>query len=421
MASPEPNTVVIVGAGLAGAKAAEALRDRDFAGRIVLIGAEDELPYERPPLSKGYLLGSAARDEAYVHPREWYRDHHIELRLGRTVTAINRESHSIDLDDGSQVSYGKLLLTTGSSNRSLELPGADAEGVFQFRTLPDSDALKDRLQKIGSLVIVGAGWIGLEIAAAARQADVAVTIVESVELPLLRVLGRTMAGVFRDLHVEHGVRFRFSASVSRIMTADGKVTGVELAGGEILPAEAVLLAVGVEPNTALAEAADLPVDHGIVADSGLRTADPDIFVAGDVAAAEHPFYGRRIHVEHWANALNQPVTAAAAMLDRKDESGSAAAEYGELPYFFTDQYDLGMEYIGLTEPGSVNDVVIRGNLAGREFVAFWMADDQVVAGMNVNVWDVVDDVKSLIRSRKRVDRAALADSGVALSELASAD
>jgi len=290
------------------------------------------------------------------------------------------------------------------------VPGADADGVHYLRTLDDSDALRDLLARVNRLVVIGAGWIGLEVTAAARQAGVEVTVVETAALPLLRVLGTEAAQVFADLHTAQGVEFRFGASIERVATADGRVTGVTLADGTDVPAEAVLVGVGAAPNTDLAEAAGLAVDNGVLVDAGLRTEDPDVYVAGDLANAEHPLLGRRIRVEHWANALKQPRTAAANMI-------GGNATYDDLPYFYTDQYDLGMEYVGHVEPGEYDQVVFRGDVPGREFIAFWLKDSRVLAGMNVNVWDVTDPIKALIRSGAAVDPARLADPAVALTEV----
>jgi len=405
------DTFVVVGAGLAGAKAAEALREQGFGGRIVLIGAEQHLPYERPPLSKGYLAGSAEREKVFVHPESWYAEQNVELCLDRAATGIDPAGRAVRLADGSEVRYDKLVLATGASPRSLSVPGADAEGVYLLRTLDDSDALRGLLAGIRRLVVIGAGWIGLEVTANARQAGVEVTVVESAELPLLRVLGPEVARVFADLHASHGVDFRFNASLSEIRTQDGRATGVTLGDGTVIDADAVLVAVGVSPNSQLAEDAGLRVDNGIVLDEALRSSDENIFAAGDVANALHPFYGTRIRVEHWANALNQPAAVAAAMLGQP-------ASYDRLPYFYTDQYDLGMEYVGYVAPGGYDQVVFRGDVAGREFIAFWLSEGRVLAGMNVNVWDVVDDLRSLIQSRAVVAADRLADPAVPLAELA---
>jgi 3-phenylpropionate/trans-cinnamate dioxygenase ferredoxin reductase component len=402
---------VIVGASLGGAKAAETLRAEGFDGPLVMIGSENELPYERPPLSKAYLLGKAERDSIFVHPRGWYEDANIDLRLGTTVTGIDRAAHQVAVSDGSRVGYDKLLLTTGSSPRELPVPGRDLDGVLHLRTVGDSERIKAAIAAASRVAVIGAGWIGLEVTAAAREAGVEATVVETAELPLLGVLGREVAQVFADLHQQHGVDLRFGAAVAEITGSGGRVSGVRLADGSHVAAEAVIVAIGITPNVQLAEAAGLDVANGVTVDAALRSSDPDVYAAGDVANAYNPFLDRHIRVEHWANALNQPQAAAKAMLGQ-------AVSYDRLPYFFTDQYDLGMEYSGYVEPRGYREVVFRGDVTGREFVAFWLADDgRVLAGMNVNVWDVNDAVQALIRARRPVDKAALRDPSVPLESL----
>ncbi len=404
------STFIIVGGGLAGAKAAEALRDNDFDGHIVLFAAEEHLPYERPPLSKEYLAGKKTLDDFTVDASAWYRDHHVELQLGTEVASIDPGTHTVSLPDGSTVGYDKLLLATGSDPRRPPIAGADANGVHYLRTIDDAATLNSVLTEGSSLAIVGAGWIGMEVAASARERGVDVTVVEMAELPLLAALGREVAEVFAALHRDHGVDLRLGATVDEITTSAGKATGLKLGDGSTIRADAVLVAVGAAPNTGLAERAGLAMgDGGVLVDSSLRTSDPDIFAVGDIAAAEHPLFGVRIRTEHWANALKQPAVAAAGMLGKP-------AEYAELPYFFTDQYDLGMEYAG--HAPEYERVVFRGDVDGREFVAFWLdADNRVLAGMNVNIWDVLDDVKSLIASRAPVDPDQLADPQQALGSL----
>jgi 3-phenylpropionate/trans-cinnamate dioxygenase ferredoxin reductase subunit len=401
---------VITGAGLAGAKTAEALRDQGFDGQIVLVGEETHRPYERPPLSKGYLIGKAEGDSLHVHEESWYAEHQVDLQLGVAVTGIDRARHEVRLANGSLIGYDKLLLATGSRPRPLPVPGADAEGVRYLRRIDDSDRIKESLATSSHLVVIGAGWIGLEVTAAARQAGVEVTVLESADLPLLRVLGPESARVFADLHAHHGVDLRFGVMVGEITSADGKATGVRLVDGTVIRADAVVVGIGASPNVQLAEDAGLEVDNGIVVDAALRTNDPDIFAAGDAANAFHPVLHRHIRVEHWANALNQPATAAAAMLGHD-------VSYEELPYFYTDQYDLGMEYVGYVEPNGYDQVVFRGDVIAREFIAFWLKDSKVLAGMNVNVWDVTDPIKALIRTGTAVDTDRLADVTEPLEQL----
>jgi 3-phenylpropionate/trans-cinnamate dioxygenase ferredoxin reductase component len=392
-------TFVIVGAGLAGAKTAEALREQGYDGELILFGDEQLPPYERPPLSKSYLMGVTPWDAAVVHPESWYADNQIELRLGTRVRAVHPGDHVIEA--GQRVSYDKLMLATGSTPR--HLPGDDA--LLHLRRRGDSDAIRATFGH-GRLVIVGGGWIGLEVAAAARQAGTDVTILEALEVPLQTAIGPELGQVFADLHIEHGVDLRTLVKVAEVHP-----DGVRLSDGTRIDANAVLIAIGARPDTDLAEAAGLAVDNGVLVDGALRTSDPDIYAVSDIANAEHPILGRRVRVEHWANALNQPATAATAML-------GMPASYGELPYFYTDQYDLGMEYVGLAQDYA--EVVFRADPATREFIAFWLDSDQrVLAGMNVNVWDVVEPIKALIASQVSVDPKRLADPDVPLDDVAN--
>jgi 3-phenylpropionate/trans-cinnamate dioxygenase ferredoxin reductase component len=332
-------TFVIVGGGLAGAKAAEALRAEGFDGRVVVIGAEPHLPYERPPLSKDYLLGTSDRDKIFVHDAAWYHDQDIDLRRGITVTSINRGSRQVGLSDGGGVTYDKLLLGTGATPRRLSVPGHDRDTVRYLRTVDDSEILRETLATAGRIAVIGGGWIGLETAAAARAADVEVTVIGSQRQPLRGVLGEKMGAVFADLHRDHGVELRLGVRLTEITA-----TGVRLDDGTHVDADAVVAGIGAVPNTELAAAAGLVVGNGIETTADLRTSDPDIFAVGDVANAFHPRLGKHIRVEHWANALNQPAVAARGMLGRH-------AVYDRLPYFYTDQYDLGMEYTGYAPAG----------------------------------------------------------------------
>ncbi|MFG6199827.1 NAD(P)/FAD-dependent oxidoreductase [Nonomuraea sp. JJY05] len=402
---PPPATFVIAGGGLAAAKAAEAVRAEGFDGAIVLVGREPHLPYERPPLSKAYLQGGDERQKIFVHDAGWYHDHAVDLRTGVAVTEIDRTAHQVTLSDGERLHYDKLLLATGARPRRLTVPGHDRDNVLYLRTVDDSDRLRATLSAATRIAVVGAGWIGLETAAAARAAGVEVTVVEQERQPLLGVLGPELGAVFAGLHRDHGVDLRLGARLAAVTEA-----GVRLADGTRIDADAVVAGIGAVPDADLAAAARLTVGNGVKTTADLRTSDPDIFAAGDVANAYHPRLGRHLRVEHWANALNQPAVAARAMLGRQ-------AAYDELPYFYTDQYDLGMEYFGHVPPGLAHDVVIRGDLAKREFLAFWLRDDTVIASMNVNIWDQTDQLKALVQAASPVDRAALADPAAPLDQL----
>jgi 3-phenylpropionate/trans-cinnamate dioxygenase ferredoxin reductase subunit len=403
-------THVIVGAGLAGAKAAETLREEGFDGRIVLVGSERERPYERPPLSKDYLRGEAGREKVYVHDEGFYGEHGIELRLGRTAVSLDTTTSLLTLDDGEPLRYDRLLLATGAEPRRLEIPGAELDGVMYLRRVEDSDALRGRLDRGGALVVVGAGWIGAEVAASARQRGLDVTVVEPASVPLERVLGTEMGAIYRDIHADHGVRMLLGTGVDSF-EGDGRVERVRTSDGHAVDCDFVVVGVGVQPRTRLAAEAGLAISNGVLADEYLRASAPGVFAAGDVANAVHPFYGEPVRVEHWANALNQAPAAARNMLGQ-------SVPYDRLPYFFSDQYDVGMEYSGYAR--GWDRVVLRGDPADREFVAFWLCGDRVMAGMNVNVWDVTDPIKRLIGERTAVEDRRLADPDVSLDELAGA-
>jgi 3-phenylpropionate/trans-cinnamate dioxygenase ferredoxin reductase component len=406
--SPKDRTTfVIVGASLAGAKAAETLREEGFDGRVVLIGSEPERPYERPPLTKDYLRSEAPREQAYVHPDSFYAEHEIELITGTAVTGLDPGRSQVTLEDGRELGYERLLLTTGAEPRRLSLPGADPDGIHYLRTLSDCDALRGRLEAGGKVVVIGAGWIGAEFAASARQRGAEVTVIEPGAVPLERVLGAEVGAVYRDVHREHGVELLLGSGVEAF-EGDGSVKRVRTSDGSKIDCDFVVVGIGVAPRVELAETAGLRTDNGIVVDQRLATSAPGIYAAGDVANAWHPFYERSIRVEHWANALNQGPAAARAMLGRD-------IAYDRIPYFFSDQYDVGMEYSGFATEW--DRVVFRGDPAGPEFIAFWLSEGRVVAGMNVNIWDVNAEIQALIRSRRALDAATLADPDTPLDSL----
>jgi NADPH-dependent 2,4-dienoyl-CoA reductase/sulfur reductase-like enzyme len=399
---------VIAGASLAGAKAAETLRDEGFDGDIVLIGSEHERPYERPPLSKGYLLGSDSRESVYVHPEGWYAEHHVDLVEGVTVTAIDPAARTVVTTGpvgDAELSYDKLLLTTGASPRRLSFPGSDREEVLYLRTIADSDRLRSAFQSGTRVVVAGAGWIGLETAAAARSAECPVTVLEPQPGALHDQLGPELGAVFADLHREHGVAFRFGEKA-----VEFRPGMVITSGGAEVPADVLIVGVGAAPNDGLAARAGLETGNGVLTDEALRTSDPNIFAAGDVSNSFNPLLGRRVRVEHWANALNGGPAAARSMLGQP-------VRYDQVPYFYSDQYDLGMECAGLPSPGSYDQVLYRGDPATREFIAFWLSGGAVIAGMNVNVWDVSDDIQALIRAARPVDPARLTNPDIPLTDL----
>jgi 3-phenylpropionate/trans-cinnamate dioxygenase ferredoxin reductase subunit len=410
MTATPTSTFVIVGAGLAGAKAAETLRAEGFDGRLLLLGEEPERPYERPPLSKAYLRGETDRDSLYVHQEEFYAVHEIELRPSTPVRAINPAGHQLQLASGEQISYGRLLLATGAAPRRLALPGADLDGVHYLRSRRDADALAAAAARAEHVVVVGTGWIGSEAAASLRQLGREVTLIGPDPTPLARVLGPEIGRVYRDLHADHGVRLALGTRVAGFR-GHGRVETVITSDGRTFDGDLVLVGAGAVPRTELAEAAGLPVRDGVLVNEQLEAVGAaGVFAAGDVAAGWHPRYQTHLRVEHWANALNQGPAAARNML-------GVPTPYARLPYFYSDQYDLGMEYSGLAVDW--DRVVVRGDLAARTFIAFWVKDQRVVAGMNANIWDVTESVQALIRGGRPVDPARLADPDIPLDQVTS--
>lgn len=405
---------LIVGGGLAAARAVEGIREVDAEGPVTVVTAERHLPYERPPLSKGVLLESDEPGSAIPHDADWYAGQHVVVRTGEPVTAIDADAHTATLSGGEVLGWDRLLLATGSVVRTLSVPGADLPGVHYLRTMDDSLALLDVIRSGGDLVIIGAGWIGLEVAAAARQHDCRVTIVDPQPAPLLAVMGERVGGWFADLHRSHGVDFRLGTGVARIEGED-KVTGVVTDNGETLAADAVVVGVGIRPNTELAEAAGAEIDNGVVTDETLRTSLTDVWAAGDLANWRSTLLGTHIRVEHWANANDSGFDAGRSM-------AGAEVSYDPVPFFFSDQYDAGLEYSGYVARDAEPEVVLRGDPAGGAFLAFWVVPEadgvRLLAGMHVNTWDTIDAISALIRSGASIDRSRLADPEVPLDQLA---
>ncbi len=402
-------TAVVVGAGLAGARAVETLRAEGFHGRVVLLGDEGRHPYERPPLSKGYLRGEDPEAALLVHDAASYEAAGIEVRPGRAVTAHDRRERQVVFADGERLRFDTLLLATGSSARALDVPGAHLDGVQTLRTLADAERLRADLARATTVAVAGGGWVGAEVAAVARQLGREVVLVHPGPAPLHRVLGAEVAEVYRRLHADHGVTLVGGSRVAALR-GTGSVEEVVTDGGRVVPADLVVAGVGARPRTELAEAAGLAVDDGVLVDATLRTADPGIFAAGDVARAWHPRLGRSLRVEHWANARNQGPAAARNML-------GADEPYDRLPYFYSDQYERGMEFLGVA--AASDRVVVRGDPEAGPFVAFWLSpvDGSVVAAMHVDVWGVVEDLRRVILSARPVPEAVLRDPDVPLAEL----
>ena len=395
------SAIVIVGGGHAGGKAAIALRAEGHTGPITIVGEENHPPYERPPLSKEYLQGESEADAMLLEPADWYDKHDVTLLQGVTATGIDPGAKRVRLDNGDPLTYDLLLLATGATPRRLDIPGAEL--ALTLRRVEDSDALREAYDRSGSVVIIGGGWIGLETAAAARKAGLDTTVLEFAELPLQNVLGDELGTYFADLHRRNGVDLRTSTAAEAI---SGTGPYVVRSGNQDIEADLVVMGVGAAPNTGLAEAAGLAVGNGITVDESFRTSDPAIYAIGDVANARNTALGTQLRVEHWDNAIRQGEAVAKVMLGQP-------VTYDWQPYFYTDQFDLGMEYVG--RGSSSNDVVIRGDKEDGEFIAFWLDGDKVTAGMNVNIWDVTEDIRALIGSS--VDRARLADPDVPLNEV----
>ncbi|MDQ0613938.1 3-phenylpropionate/trans-cinnamate dioxygenase ferredoxin reductase subunit [Microbacterium sp. W4I4] len=374
-------TIAIVGGGLAAATAATELRDRGYDGDVVIYSAEDHLPYERPPLSKEVLLGSKQVEEAQVHDEAWYTDNRVRLERGVKVVSIDPAAHTLRAEpvaggESTEHGYDKLLLATGAVPRHFDVADRVSDPLY-LRTVEDNARLLAALKPGAKIIIVGAGWIGLEVASAARQKDAEVTVYEVADLPLVAVLGPEVAQLFADLHRAHGVDLRLGTPVTEEAMA---------------AADFVVVGIGAIPATELAEQAGLDVDHGVLVDETLRTSDPDIYAIGDVASQQHPVLGRRIRVEHWDTAIEQGKVAAHNL-------AGASEPYTHLPYFFTDQYDLGMEYFGSVGPDGYDRVDIEGDtdvVNGGAFRAYWVKDGTVRAAMHTNDWDASDAVRDSV-------------------------
>jgi 3-phenylpropionate/trans-cinnamate dioxygenase ferredoxin reductase subunit len=376
-------------------------------------------------LSKEYLRGEKPAGKLFVHDEGFYADQDIELLTGTQVESFDPGAREVTLPGGIRMPYSRLLLATGASPRSLStlsthstrtLPGADLPGVRYLRRMGDADALRAAITAAGRVVVIGAGWIGSEVAASARQLGAEVAIVAPEAVPLEQVLGTEVGGVYRDLHAENGVDLHLSTRIEAIV-GNSDAAGVRTTDGSVIEGDLVIVGVGASPRDELARAAGLTCENGIVVDEFLRTSAPDVFAAGDVAATWNTRYDKRIRVEHWANALNQGQAAARNMLSpgAAGNPDHPMTAYEKLPYFYSDQYDLGMEYNGYA--AGWDRVVLRGSTSAREFIAFWLLDGHVVAGMNANIWDQGEGIKALISGAARIDVAALQDSSVPLSVL----
>jgi NADPH-dependent 2,4-dienoyl-CoA reductase/sulfur reductase-like enzyme len=376
--------IVIVGGGLAAGSAVTELREAGYDGDIVLFADEHHVPYERPPLSKAVLRGEKPTESAYVQPASWYGEHDVVVRTGTRVTAIDPTEQVVSSDAGED-RFSSLLLATGSRVRTLPIePTGDVE-VHYLRSIDDSVRLHSRLGPDHHLLVVGAGWIGMEAAASARELGTTVTIVDPAEQPLLAVLGPEVGGRFAAVHRDHGVDLRTRTALDHLEGGEALLTD-----GSTIPVDTVLVGVGVVPNDELASEAGLRVDNGVLVDARLRTDHPRIFAAGDVANALHPVLGERVRVEHWQNAIGQGKTAAHALLGE-------SVSYEDLPYFFTDQYDLGMEYFGYIGSGGFDELRLEDGKTDDAFAAYWLREGRLVAAMHVNQWDRSDELRERVR------------------------
>lgn len=402
-----PTTFVIVGGGLAGANAAGQLRKEGFEGRIVLVGEEPVRPYERPPLSKGYLRGETERERLNVHGPTFYDENSIELWTSSRAAAIEPHDRAVVLEDGRRLGYDRLVIATGARPRRLPVPGSDLPGVHYLRTAEDSDRIREAGRSARRAIVIGGGWIAAEVAASLRQGGLPVVLIGNRSTPLERILGPELGTIYRDLHAEHGTELRMGQRVVAVHGAD-VVEAVETSDGSRVEGDLVVAGIGVEPRTELAVTAGLAVRDGVVVDERLEASVPGIFAIGDVASAWHPVLRSRIRSEHWDNARRQGRAVARNLL-------GAGEPYSRIPYFFSDQFDLGMEYAGFAPRW--DEVVFRGDPAGREFIAFWLREGRVAAGLNANVWKVNDAIQRLVASRERVAVERLTDPSVDLGDL----
>jgi 3-phenylpropionate/trans-cinnamate dioxygenase ferredoxin reductase subunit len=410
MASPS-DPIILVGGGLASARAIEGIREEGDDRPIVLVGKEDVLPYDRPPLSKKVLLGDAPVPSSELHDEAWYAAHAAEPVLGTAVRRLDVVAQRVTLDNGRDLPWSALLLATGSSPRQLDLPGSTLDHVLTLRTAANAAELQSRLATGEPAAIIGAGWIGLEVAAAAREHGCTVTVIEPQATPLSGVLGPEVGRLIQRVHEDHGVTFHLGTSATEVLGDDhGAVRGIRLEDGTVVTATTVVVGIGITPDVQLAEEAGLLLDNGISCDERLRTSGPQVWAAGDVASWCHPRIGHRLRVDHWTNAFHSGYLAGRGI-------AGADVVHDRFPVFFSDQYDLGLEYVGHVPRGTSTDVVLRGDPASGAWLAFWLDGDRLLAGMHVNTWGAVDEITPLLGARG-LDRERLADPGIPLAEVA---
>ncbi|WP_166825093.1 NAD(P)/FAD-dependent oxidoreductase [Brevibacterium limosum] len=396
---------VVIGAGIGGGTVVEALRDVGYAGSVALVGADPAAPYYRPDLSKKVMLEQSDPTESALRGEDWYAAHDVTVLFGTAVTAIDPAARSVTLDDGRQLNYGQAILATGSTPRTLDVPGAQLGNIHTLRHAGDAVAIRSQFGDGKKVAVIGGGWIGLEVAAAAKSHGCDVTVILHTDAPpLASVLGDELGEYFEELHRTNGVEFLNQAETASFTGADA-VESVETSAGSV-PADLVVVGIGADPAVDLASSAGLSTDNGVVVDEHMRTSDGSILAIGDIANAHNVLRDERLRVEHWDNAVRQAEVAASTITE-------GTRSYDWQPYFYTDQFDLGMEYVG--RGGPEDEVVIRGEKSSGEFIVFWRRDGKVAAAMNVNVWDYGDELRALIGKEVSADR--LTDEQVPVGEL----
>jgi 3-phenylpropionate/trans-cinnamate dioxygenase ferredoxin reductase subunit len=403
-------TIAIVGASLTGSSAAATLREEGFDGRVVLIGAEPQPPYDRPPLSKNYLRGTTPFEKTLLRPPEFYRERDIEMRLGTTVTRVDAEKRTLALDGGERLEFDQLLVATGGRNRRFPIPGIDLPGVYDLRTVADADRIREAIGRGGRAVVVGLGFIGAEVAASMRQSGLEVVAVEPFKTPLYRALGEEIGRVVEGLHRDHGVEMILDDAVTAF-EGSGKVERVVTRNGRRIECSLAVFGLGIEPATELVANTPVRVDNGIVVDDQCRTNVPGIFAAGDVANHYHPVCGRQMRVEHWQNGVKQGGAAARSMLGR-------GQPYDEVHWFWSDQFDANIQYAGFH--AAWDRIVVRGSLASRKFLAFYLTEGRVESAVAINQGRDMRRTFPIIKARVAVDPARLEDPNVDLRTLAPA-
>lgn len=403
--------VVIIGGGQAAAQACASLRLFGYAGSLTLIGEEPALPYQRPPLSKAYMKGELAEERLYFKPAAWYEDQNIDTVLSVRATAIDRSAQTVALEHGGTVPYDALIIATGSRPRPLPVEGADLDGVFDLRDLADVERIRPRMVAGRKLVIVGAGYIGLEAAAVARQLDLDVTVLEMEDRVLARVTSPIMSQFFTDEHIRQGAEIRTGARLASLKGADGKVTQAVLADGTELDADIVLVGIGILPNVELAEEAGIACSNGILTDEDARTNDPRVFAAGDCAARPLVHYGRKGRLESVHNAIEQGKLAAAAITGKPRPTL-------DCPWFWSDQYDLKLQIAGLSQ--GYDETVVRGDPEARKFAVFYLNNGKLIAVDAINSPPEFLASKKLIITGARLAPETLSDTSQSMKEIAAA-